>query len=43
MFVLGGSDVGARTKELGVVRDISKQLVEKGTNQMGIRDCFEER
>ena len=41
--MLWGSDVGARTTELGVVRDISKQLVEKAINQMDIRDCFEKR
>ena len=41
--MLGGSDIGARTTELGDVRDVSKQLVEKATNQMGIRDCFEQR
>lgn len=34
---LGNSDIGTRTREFGVGGDISKQVAEKATNQMGIK------
>ena len=37
LLKLGISDIGFRTKELGVRKDISKQVAEKATNQMGIQ------